>query len=212
MRFHEVTAMIEAGEGLTVEFKRKVSTPEKIAREMIAFANTRGGVVLFGIDDDKSVVGVESEKSELEDINQAATVLSVPPLEHTIYIFQIDGLDIVCVRIPESEKKPHFLDDGSGERHAYIRVGEKSVQASKEMVRVLRHQYGASEPVRLIVGEAERRLFSWFEEHERMTVRDYARLINVSARRATRLLQRLVRAGALAIHTDEKTDYFTQML
>ncbi len=212
MRFHEVTAMLEEGEGLTVEFKRKVSSPEKIAREMIAFANTRGGVVLFGIDDDKSVVGVESEKSEMEDIRLAAEALCDPPLRYEVFIFQIGGLDIICVRVPESERKPHYLVSENGERQAYVRVGEKSVQASKEMVRVLRHQYGASEPVRLIVGEAEKRLFSWFIEHERITVKEYAKLINVSERRATRLLVRLVRAGALAIHTDERTDYFTQML
>lgn len=211
MRFHELTAMLEEGEGLTVEFKRKVSSPEKIAREMIAFANTRGGTVIFGIDDDKSVVGVESEKSEMEDIRVAAEVLSDPPLPYALFIFQIESRDIICVRIPESEHKPHYLCSDAGDRVAYVRVGEKSIQASKEMVRVLRHQYGASEPVRLIVGEAEKRLFAWFERNERITVREYAKLINVSDRRATRLLVRLVRAGALAIHTDEKTDYFTQM-
>ncbi|MCK7528022.1 MAG: ATP-binding protein [Ignavibacteriales bacterium] len=45
-----------------LNLKRKFSTHDKIAREMIAFANTKGGYVLFGIDDDKKIVGVESEK------------------------------------------------------------------------------------------------------------------------------------------------------
>lgn len=212
MKFHDVTARIEEGEGLTVEFKRKVSTPEKIAKEMIAFANTRGGIILFGIDDDRSVIGVESEKSELDDIAFAAGHLCDPPVEHETRIFQFDGEDVICVNIPESEKKPHYLVDESTERKSFVRVGEKSMQASKEMIRVLRHQYGPSEPVRLVYGEAERRLFQHFEKHERITVKEYARLINVSERRASRLLVRLVRAGAIAIHTHEKTDYFTQML
>ena len=212
MRFHEITACIEEGEGLKVEFKRKVSSPEKIAREIIAFAKTRGGIILFGIDDDRSVVGVESEKAEIGDIAYAAGHLCDPPVPHTVEIFNFNGLDVVCVEIPESEHKPHFLEDGSDERKSFVRVGEKSIQASKEMIRVLRHQYGASEPVRLVYGEAERRLFQWFEKHERITVREYARLINVSEPRASRLLVRLVRAGAVAIHTHEKTDYFTQMI
>jgi len=212
MRFHEVMAMIEEGEGLLVEFKRKVSSAEKIAKEMIAFANTRGGVMLFGVDDDKSIVGVESEKSELADITYAAVHLCDPPLKHEATIFSIDGRDVICINIFESEHKPHFFIDGDDERKAYVRVGEKSVQASKEMVRVLKHQYGASEPVRLVIGEAERRLFTWFERNERITVKEYAKLINVSERRASRLLVRLVRAGALAIHTNERSDYFTQSL
>jgi len=212
MKFHQLTASIEAGEGLTVEFKRKVSSPEKIAREMIAFANTRGGVIIFGIDDDKMLVGVESEKAEIEDISFAAQQLCDPPVEHEVHIFGIDGHDIICMEIPESEHKPHFLVEDGEERKSFVRVGENSVQASREMIRVLRHQYGGSEPVRLVYGEAEKRLFHYFETHERITVREYARLINVSERRASRLLVRLVRAGALAIHTMEKSDYFTALI
>jgi predicted HTH transcriptional regulator len=212
MKFHEVTARIEEGEGLTVEFKRKVSTPEKIAREMIAFANTRGGIILFGIDDDRSVVGVESEKSELDDIAFAAQHLCDPPVTHATHIYNFNGSDVICVEIPESEQKPHYLVDDGDAQKSFVRVGENSIRASKEMIRVLRHQYGPSQPVRLVYGEAERRLFQYFEKHERITVKEYARLINVSERRASRLLVRLVRAGAVAIHTHEKTDYFTQML
>lgn len=212
MRFHELTERIEAGEGLTTEFKRRVSTGEKIAKEMIAFANTRGGVIIFGIDDDKSVVGVVSEKAELEEITHAAYHLCNPPVKHIVTIFNVNDRDIICMEIPESDRKPHFLADDADDPKSYVRVGESSVQASREMIRVLRHQYGASEPVRLIFGEAEKRLFAWFEDHERITVKEYAKLINVSERRASRLLVRLVRAGAVAIHTQEKSDYFTSML
>ncbi|MFA6233807.1 MAG: ATP-binding protein [Bacteroidota bacterium] len=212
MRFHELTERIEAGEGLTTEFKRRVSTGVKIAREMIAFANTRGGVIIFGIDDDKSVVGVVSEKAELEEITHSADHLCNPPVKHIVTIFNVNDRDIICIEIPESDRKPHFLADDADDPKSYVRVGENSVQASREMIRVLRHQYGPSEPVRLIIGEAEKRLFVWFEDHERITVKEYAKLINVSERRASRLLVRLVRAGAVAIHTQEKSDYFTSML
>jgi predicted HTH transcriptional regulator len=212
MKFYEVLERIDEGEGLMVEFKRKVSTPEKIAREMIAFANTRGGIILFGIDDDKTVVGVESEKAELEDITHAAQHLCTPPIAYTVEYFQFDVLDIICIEIAESECKPHFIVGDGEEQKSFVRVGEKSIQASREMIRVLRHQHGPSEPVRFIYGEAERRLFSHFERNERITVKEYARLINVSERRASRLLVRLVRAGAVAIHTSENTDYFTQMV
>ena len=51
----ELNEMIEGGENDIVEFKRKFSSPEKIAKEMIAFANSKGGSILFGIDDDKSM-------------------------------------------------------------------------------------------------------------------------------------------------------------
>ena len=56
----ELYELIEEGENSHVEFKRKFSSPEKIAKEMIAFANSRGGYILFGIDDDRTIIGVES--------------------------------------------------------------------------------------------------------------------------------------------------------
>ena len=50
--------LIEEGENIQCEFKRHFTAPEKIAKEMIAFANTKGGYILFGIDDDRKVIGV----------------------------------------------------------------------------------------------------------------------------------------------------------
>ena len=54
IRRHELYDLIDSGEGPDVEFKRQFSSPEKIAKEIIAFANTRGGYLLFGVDDDNS--------------------------------------------------------------------------------------------------------------------------------------------------------------
>jgi predicted HTH transcriptional regulator len=210
MKYDRFVEIIEAGEGLQIEFKRKVSSPEKVARELIALANTKGGVVLFGVDDDKTVVGVESEKGEMEYILQAANQYCDPPVECSVDIFSTHGLDVLCINVPESKNKPHFLiENGDEHGHAFIRVGEASVKASKEMVKVMEHQSGKTGPVRLVVGEAEKRLFKYFEKNERITVKEYADLINVSERRASRLLIRLVRAGVVAIHTLEKSDFFT---
>ena len=212
MKYWEFTELVDAGEGLRVEFKRKVSTPEKIAREMIAFANTSGGTIIFGIDDDKSVVGVVSEKGEMEFITLAAVELCDPPIAYTLTIFNVHERDVLCIEIPESDRKPHFLvEPGQDERRAWVRVGENSVQASREMIKVMRLRSGDAGPVRLAIGEAEKRLFAWFESRDRITVKEYADLINVSERRASRLLIRLLRAGILAIHTMEKSDYFTLM-
>jgi predicted HTH transcriptional regulator len=212
MTLAHFTELLDAGEGLRIEFKRRFSSPEKIAREMIAFANTAGGIMMFGVDDDRTVVGVESEKGEMELIAQAAEAYADPPVAHTVSVFSTRGRDVVCVDVPESRHKPHYLvQPGSDERTPYVRVGESSVQASREMEKILRHRSGDTGPVRLIIGDAEKRLIAWLEAQHRITVKEYAQLINVSERRASRLLIRLVRAGAIAIHTQEKSDYFTLM-
>ncbi len=77
------------------------------------------------------------------------------------------------------------------------------------MTRVLAGRNEESKPITLSIGDKEKRLFDFMEKNERATVKDFSRLVNISIRRAERLLVRLVRAGVLQIHIDTANDYFT---
>jgi|DewCreStandDraft_4_1066084.scaffolds.fasta_scaffold63341_2 predicted HTH transcriptional regulator len=216
MTYKDVLHLIEEGEGFEIEFKRKVSTPEKIARTLVAMANTKGGYILFGVDDDGSIVGVESEKSEVDLIEQAGSVYCVPAIHPIVDIVPFDGTDVIVVYVPESDDKPHFFtgnvngdaQDAESTR-VYIRVNDKTVMASKEVVKILRGERRDATPIKIEIGENERRLFRHLEEHERITVAEFARLVNISERRASRILVSLVRAGVVRIHTLEKRDFYT---
>jgi predicted HTH transcriptional regulator len=208
----ELIEMIEQGESSTVEFKRKIASPQKIAKEISAFANTRGGYLLIGVDDDRSIVGVHSEKHDVENILFACDFFLDPPVEPKISIMNLYNREIIVAFIPESKRKPNkFVKDPDAkqpEKRAYIRVGEKSVMASREMSRVLATTTD-EKPLRMIVGDMEKRLFSYLEKYERATVKDFAKLVNISKRRAERLMVRLVKARVLQIHADSSSDYFT---
>ena len=91
MNRRHLLELIEEGENLQCEFKRQFTTPEKIAREMIAFANTKGGYLIFGIDDDRQVVGVDSEKAESEMVKDAAENFCEPPLNYSIDFIELHG-------------------------------------------------------------------------------------------------------------------------
>ena len=55
MKTEELKLIIKEGEGLSVEFKERFTT--KIDRDIVAFSNTRGGILLLGVDDNGKVVG-----------------------------------------------------------------------------------------------------------------------------------------------------------
>ncbi len=216
MTYKDVNRLIEDGEGFEVEFKRKVSSPEKIARTLIAFANTKGGHILFGVDDDGSIVGVESEKSEVDLIEQAGTFFCVPEIHPEIDIVPFDGMDVIVAYVPESANKPHMFTgnvngdaQGGEETRVYIRVNANTVMASKEVARILRSERVDARPMKIEIGENEKRLFKYFETNERITVPEFAKLVNISDRRASRILVALVHAGVVRIHTLEKRDFFT---
>ena len=107
MHLVELNKLIEGGESSTVEFKRKFSSPEKIAKEMIAFANSKGGYILFGVDDDRKIVGVESEKGELELISAAAKFFCEPEIEFSS--------EIIMIKRP-GNRKSHFGENISKKR------------------------------------------------------------------------------------------------
>ncbi len=211
MQAHDIKELIDGGEGPHVEFKRKISSAEKIARALIAFANTKGGTILFGVDDDGSIVGVESEKTELDLIELAGNHFCDPPIEPSIAIIPFNSKDVIAASVDESDDKPHYFlstDDGE-ENKVFIRVNDKTVLASREVIKVLRNERQDRPPLRISIGENEKRLFEFLETNERITVKEYAHLINVSDRRASRILTTLVRTGVVRIHTLEKTDFFT---
>jgi predicted HTH transcriptional regulator len=136
-----------------------------------------------------------------------------PPIEPDIEIVNILNWDVIVVYIPQSKNKLHklTLEDKITQKkfkRAYIRIGEKSIVASREMARLLQYQREDSKPLQLSIGDNEKRLFNYLEKYERITVKDYSRLVNISKRRAERILISLVRAGALQIHNDI-LDYFT---
>jgi predicted HTH transcriptional regulator len=216
MDYKDVNRLIEEGEGFEVEFKRKVSTPEKIARALIAFANTRGGHILFGVDDDGSIVGVESEKSEVDLINHAGKDFCIPEIEPLIEIVPFDGLDVIVAYVHESTDKPHYFAgasngqvQGDNETKVFIRVNDKTVMASKEVVKILRDERPDAPGMKIEIGDNEKRLFRYLEQHERITSREFSDLVNISEHRASKILVSLVRAGVVRIHTLEKRDFFT---
>jgi predicted HTH transcriptional regulator len=213
MNIKEFKELIAGGESTTVEFKRKISSPEKIAKEIVAFSNTKGGYLIVGVDDDGRIYGIESEKYEIEAINYCCQFLIEPAIEPNVQILNIKNKYLAVVYISESETKPHKLIRANSDDdilpQAYIRIGEKSVPASKEMTKILAFRNKDAKPLTIFIGEMEKRFFRYLEANEKATIDDFAVLVNISRRRARQIIVRLVRAGVLNIHCEAQTDYFT---
>jgi predicted HTH transcriptional regulator len=214
LRRRELLDIIEGGENLQTEFKLRFSTSEKIAKEIMAFANTSGGIIIFGVDDNKQVIGVQSEKEEAELFRNAAEEFCEPPVQYEIDYVVFDGKELVIASVPESDQKPHRLQDFKdfdiNSATVYMRVNDKSIQASKEMIRILRAERHKNELYKYSIGNIEKVVFAYLENNEAITVKQLSEEANISGRRASRALVTLVRAGVLLIHTKESgEDFFT---
>jgi predicted HTH transcriptional regulator len=207
MSVGDLKRLVKTGEGTYLEFKRTISSPEKIARELAAFANTRGGIMLIGVDDDKTLLGVESFYEQEYLLDKAINFCCIPPLDVEVETVTYKNRDVIVVRVHEAEIKPVYVEQDD-RRYVFIREKDKSMQASREVEQVLRNST-ASSGVTFEYGPNEQKLFRYLNEYQRISVKEFSNLVNISHRRASRILVNLVSAGILRLFNHEKSEYFT---
>jgi predicted HTH transcriptional regulator len=213
MNYKKLKEIINNGEGLHTEFKQRFSTHSKIAKEIIAFANTDGGILIFGVDDDGGLYGVESEKEIAELIQETINNYCEPVINYTIDFVELYGKELVLINIPASDAKPHRIQDYKMKldlnlAEVYVRVNDKSVPASKELIKILQAQNNNSKLNKYSLGKTEEIVFEYLQNNDSITVTELKHLANISTRRASRTLIKLVRAGLLYIHTKDNGDTF----
>ena len=211
MNLEELNRVVQLGEGLTLEFKTRVPRPERIAKEVIAFANTMGGRVLLGVDDDGSIKGVRDSDEEEYALKEALNAHCVPPVRYAIERIPVSKKrNVLLVRVFESREKPHVLVDAADptNKTAYIRIDDMSVEASREHVRLMRSG-NFSNNVQFEFGDKEHKLMRYLEDYGRITVQQFASLANISNRKASHTLVLLAKANVLQLHADPRRDYFT---
>ncbi|WP_083750236.1 AlbA family DNA-binding domain-containing protein [Rhodohalobacter halophilus] len=199
--------LIQTGEGTYLEFKKTVPTPAKIAREIAAFANTSGGTILIGVQDDKQITGIRSFFEEEFLLQEAAQKLCVPAVELQIELVHLSDADVIVVRVPESKKKPVYLK-GKKKRRVFVRFQDESTLASDEQTEILKQQYSES-GVTFEYGKHEQMLFRYLNEYGEISVQKFSELINVTSYRASKILVNLVSAGILKLFRKSEKDYFT---
>jgi len=105
MDANKIQILVQEGEGLTVEFKEHY-TP-RIDEDMVAFANTKGGVILLGVRDDRTVSGEKLTNDLKARINSVARNCN-PPVQVKIKQLQ----NIIAIEVPQGEEKPYNCSSG----------------------------------------------------------------------------------------------------
>ncbi|WP_461452220.1 RNA-binding domain-containing protein [Mucilaginibacter sp.] len=203
-----IKRLIFEGEGVSLDFKKTISSCEKIARTMVSFANNKGGRLLIGVADDGTIKGVKAEDEERYMITRAAHIFSKPALEPSFEEVYVDDKLVLIVDITESPLKPHYALAEDGKWWVYVRVKDKSVLASKIVVDVLKRSSGDT-GVMIEYSSNERNLLQYLEKSNRITVKEFCDLLKLTRKRAQRILVDLILSGVIRIHTTEKEEYYT---
>lgn len=214
MQLQEVKRLASRGEGQHTEFKKKANYPEKIVREIVAFANGDGGTLLLGVDDDGTVSGVRDIEGETFAVNQAIDKWIFPRLAvetTTLKITEKKGVTVF--QIPEGLKKPYFIKEAPDSKRgtAYIRCGDESRQASREMREIIRRRL-KSKDISFTYGAKEQLLMEHLDAHPSVTISEFRNLAKLPKWIASKTLVRLVLANVLDIRPAEGGDqYFLKL-
>ena len=116
-----------------IEFKSCITGD--LYKEVIAFANTNGGVIYVGIDDEGNVVGLDNVDEEYTRITNGIRDAIMPDV--TMFVrFTLQENKVVRIAVSEGSNKPYYLKaKGLKTSGVYVRQGSSSVPASPDQIR-----------------------------------------------------------------------------
>ena len=209
MDINLIRQWVSKGENERIEFKLKANHPEKIIREMVAFANTKGGYLIVGVSDDRRMIGVKYPDEAHFQISRALEKYCRPKLRYELTaLVTADHRQLLVYYIPKGKQLPYFVENTPGSRKAYFRTGESSIQASPELCTILRRS-GSTRNIRFTYGDTEHKLMQLLDAEPTITVDTFAARAGISRKKASDTLVLMVLANVVRIHPSDTGDRFS---
>lgn len=125
-------------ESTNIDFKEKLETshPKSWLKSVSAFANTKGGILLYGVDDNRKPVGIENLNDTSSKITDLINSKITPSPRYEIHSFSEDGLDFIVVDVGDGPSTPYYYSS-DGRKIAYIRSGDQSIEAPDHILKNL---------------------------------------------------------------------------
>ena len=197
-----IEQLIAQGEHEHLDFKYNISDSKKIARSLVAFANTGGGILLIGVRDNGSIAGIRSDE-EIFMIEAAANMYSKPEIIPGVKEWHIADKTILEITIPESSQKPHFALNEDEKWMAYIRFQDKNILANSIILDVWKRKQGEmGTHIRYL--KEEKLLLNYLEKNESITFNEYCKLGTIPYKKAKKVIVNLISLDILKINIDEK--------
>ena len=202
----ELFKLIEEGEHQQQDFKYCINDSKKIAKSLVAFANTDGGRLLIGVKDNGKIAGVRTDE-EFYMVEAAAKIYSNPTIDFTTRQWQIEGKTVLEITILPSDEKPHFAKDETGKWLAYIRIKDENVLAHKIQIDVWKKQ-NSPKGIYFSYSDDERTLIEFLQHHNTITFSKFIRVAQISRKKAEEILSNFVIMDVIRMQTSKEGTFF----
>lgn len=199
--------LIEEGEHQQQDFKYCINDSKKIAKSLVAFANTDGGRLLIGVKDNGKIAGISSDE-EFYMVEAAAKIYSRPAIDFTTKQWQAEGKTVLEIVIDPSGNRPHFAKDENGKWLAYIRIDDENVLAHKIQIEVWKKQK-SPKGICFSYSDDERFLIEYLQQNESISFSKFMRLAQITRKKAEEILSNFVIIDVIRMHTTNEGTTFS---
>ncbi len=129
----DIEKLAHLPESKTLEFKRDTSSLDSILKAVVAFANTAGGIILIGVEDDGSIIGLDNPSKDQEKIVNSIANRIKPLLSPDFTIITAKGRKVLVIQV-DYIPAPYYLVDKGEAGGVYVRLGNTNRAVSGEVV------------------------------------------------------------------------------
>nr|WP_322959152.1 ATP-binding protein [Mycoplasmopsis canis]WQQ12567.1 ATP-binding protein [Mycoplasmopsis canis] len=104
--------------------------PNSWLKSVSAFANTKGGKIFFGINDNDEIVGLKDSKKDSEIISEMIKTKLDPIPKIDLQVLNKEGKNFIVLTIFAGDQTPYYVIDNNSGRTSYIRIGNESVKSN----------------------------------------------------------------------------------
>jgi predicted HTH domain antitoxin len=177
---------IAEGEHQQQDFKFCINDSRKIARSLVAFANTDGGRLLIGVKDNGRIAGVRSDE-EYYMVEAAAKLYSKPALPFESEVWDVDGKMVLEIRIEQGSEKPYMAQSDDGKWFAYLRVNDENMLANSVMLKSWKLN---ANPTGILfkMDEPRKTLIDFLQSEKQISLNKFSRIAHISRNNAQEIL------------------------
>jgi ATP-dependent DNA helicase RecG len=129
-----IDSLLRRHEDKTLEFKRDLSSPDRVIATMVAFANSAGGVIVLGVQDaTRTVIGLGDPTKVEERLSNLVADRIVPSLLAEISVVPWRSTYVVVAEVFPSPRRPHFVGQLGPERGCFVRIGSTNRLADESL-------------------------------------------------------------------------------
>ena len=198
--------LILQGEHQQLDFKFQVNDSRKIARTLVAFANTDGGKLLIGVKDNGVIAGIRTEE-EYHMIEAAATMYCRPEVDFASRHWNIDGRRVLEIDVPRAQIKPHYAKTDEGSWMAWVRVGDQNILADTIMVKYWKRRKSPRGTV-IHYSDNEKMLLQYLSSHPTINLERYSEISGLARNLAEDVIVDMMVAGLVEMGQNEFQTWF----